>query len=101
MPDRRGPPFAVGELIRIGGSDDCDLAIADASLGGTCALIQRTAECEFILFDVSAGEARLAVNGAPFDRCRLSDGDRIEIGNAYIVFRTSDDSDVTPSSLCA
>jgi hypothetical protein len=101
IPDQRGSSFAVGELIRIGGSDDCDLAIADASVGSTCALIQRTTECEFILFDVSAGAARLAVNGAPFDRCRLSDGDRIEIGSACVVFRTSNDSSAASGSLCA
>ncbi|MEZ5818025.1 MAG: FHA domain-containing protein [Hyphomicrobiaceae bacterium] len=87
IPGRPSPPLAIGELVRIGHSDDCDLLLADATLGGTCALIQRTTEHEFILFDVSAGEARLAVNGAPSARCRLSDGDRIEIGSACVVFR--------------
>lgn len=84
---RRTPPVAVGEMVRIGDSDDCDLAIAGPSPGGTCALIQRTPDCEFILFDVSAGAAHLAVNGALSIKCRLNDGDRIEIGNACLVFR--------------
>jgi hypothetical protein len=91
IPGRQLRHIAVGELVSIGNSDDCDLAIADPSLGGTCAIIQRTPECEFVLFDVSAGETRLAVNGAPSGRRRLSNGDRIEIGNAaYVVFRTGE-----------
>jgi len=90
VPGRRMPPVAVGEMVRIGNADDCELAIAGAAPGGTCALIQRTLECEFILLDVSGGEAYLAVNGARSGRCRLSDGDRIEIGSACLVFRTGE-----------
>ncbi|MGE0765316.1 MAG: FHA domain-containing protein [Hyphomicrobiaceae bacterium] len=89
-PDMRGSPVAIGELMRIGDSEDCDLAIPEASPGGTRALIQRTPENEFILFDVSAGEAYLAVNGAPSAKCRLNDGDRIEIGSACLMFRTGE-----------
>jgi hypothetical protein len=87
---RSSPPMALGEIVRIGDSDDCDLALPGIAPGGTCALIQRTADNEFFVFDVSAGEARLAVNGALLDACRLADGDRIEIGNACLVFRTGD-----------
>jgi len=85
------PPISVGEIIRIGDSDDCDLAVPGIAGGGTCALIQRTSDYEFFLFDVSAGEANLAVNGAPSATCRLYDGDRIEIGNTCLVFRTGDE----------
>ena len=90
VPGRRMPPVAVGEMIRIGSGDDCELAVAGTTPAGTCALIQRTSEYEFILLDVSAGEAYLAVNGARSGRCRLSDGDRIEIGSARLVFRTGE-----------
>lgn len=90
VPGRRARPVAIGEIVRIGNSDDCDLTISGAAPGGTCALIQRTSDYEFILFNVSAGEASLAVNGAPSDRCQLADGDRIEIGSARLVFRTGD-----------
>ncbi len=86
--DRREPPFAVGELVRIGKSDDCDLALEADGPAGMHAVIQRTPEREFILFDVSSGTSGIAVNGAPARRCRLSDGDRIEIGAACVVFRT-------------
>jgi hypothetical protein len=87
---RRSPPVALGEIVRIGDSEDCDLALPGLAPAGTCALIQRTADCEFFVFDVSAGEAHLTVNGAPSDACRLTDGDLIEIGDARLVFRTGD-----------
>jgi hypothetical protein len=89
-PDGGGAPVTVGELLRIGDGDDCELALETAPAIGTCAIIQRTADCEYILLDVSAGGARLAVNGAPSSRCRLIDGDRIEIGAARMVFRTGE-----------
>lgn len=90
--DRRAPRLAVGELIRIGDSEDCDLALSGAGLAETHALIQRTPDREFFIIDVSAGHeanAGLAVNGAPARRRRLADGDRIEIGTASVVFRTA------------
>jgi hypothetical protein len=86
--DRRAPPVAVGELVRIGKSDDCDLALETDGPPGMRAVIQRTSDREFILFDVSSGTPGIAVNGAPAHRYRLSDGDRIEIGAACVVFRT-------------
>jgi len=94
--DRRASPIAVGELVRIGKSDDCDLSLETDGPAGMHAVIQRTPEREFILFDVSSGTPGLAVNGAPARRCRLSDGDRIEIGAACVVFRTG-----TPTTAAA
>jgi hypothetical protein len=91
VPGQRSPPIAVGEIIRIGDSDDCDLAVPGIAGGGTCALIQRTSDYEFFLFDVSAGEADLVVNGTALATCRLHNGDRIEIGNTCLVFRTGDE----------
>jgi hypothetical protein len=91
VPGQRSPPVAIGEIIRIGDSDDCDLAVPGIAGGGTCALIQRTSDYEFFLFDVSAGEANLAVNGTALATCRLQNGDRIEIGNTRLVFRTGDE----------
>jgi len=89
VPGRGTPLMTIGEIVRIGDSDDCDLAVAGTS-GSTCALIQRTPDCEFFLFDVSAGEAHLAVNGTRSGKYRLTDGDRIEIGSACLVFRTGE-----------
>lgn len=86
--DRRTPPVAVGELVRIGKSDDCDLALDTDGPSGMRAVIQRTSDREFILFDVSSGAPGIVVNGTPARRCRLNDGDHIEIGAACVVFRT-------------
>ena len=83
----RAPPLRLGELARIGGSADCDLAVVDGGAAGIHALIQRTPDSEFVIFDVSdAGAAGLAVNGTPSKRCRLHDGDRIEIGGTCVIF---------------
>lgn len=81
------PPLRLGELVRIGCSTDCDLELGDSGIAEIHALIQRTPDSEFIIFDVSDdSEAGLAVNGQPARRCRLRDGDRIEIGSARVVF---------------
>lgn len=99
--DRRAPPLVVGELVRIGRSEDCDLALSGVGLADTHALIQRTPDREFFIIDVSAGheaKAGLAVNGAPARRRRLTDGDRIEIGTACVVFRTAGPGVTTPAS---
>lgn len=88
MPDRNALPVAVGEITRIGDSDECELAVGGVPPGETCALIQRTPECEFFLFDVSAGATQLRVNGEASNKCRLIDGDRIEVGSTHLVFRT-------------
>jgi hypothetical protein len=85
--ENRGmPPLALGELVRIGRSTDCDLALGGSGVADIHALIQRTPDCEFIIFDVSDDESGLAVNGKPSRQCRLRDGDRIEIGTACVVF---------------
>lgn len=85
--DRNSPPLRLGELARIGCSSDCDLALGDGSVAGIHALVQRTPDSEFIIFDVSEGEAgSLAINGQPARRRSLRDGDRIEIGNTRVVF---------------
>lgn len=85
----QAPPLQLGELVRIGGSADCDLTLGDSGIAGIHALIQRTPESEFIIFDVSdESEGRLVVNGTPSRQCYLSDGDRIEIGGACVVFHT-------------
>jgi len=99
--DRRTPPIAVGELVRIGKSDDCDLALEIDGPEGMHAVIQRTPDREFILFDVSSGTQGLVVNGAPARRCRLNDGDRIEIGTACVVFKTGSRTTGSSGSLVA
>ncbi|MGE0702061.1 MAG: FHA domain-containing protein [Hyphomicrobiaceae bacterium] len=85
--NQRSPPLRLGELARIGGSADCDLALGNTGAPGIHAVIQRTPDSEFVIFDVSdESESGLAVNGTPSKRCRLHDGDRIEIGGTCVVF---------------
>ena len=93
------PPLPIGELVRIGCSDDCDLALGDAGLSETHALIQRTADSEFYIFDVSdAATGGIAVNGAQAIRSRLRDGDRIDLGTARVVFRTDQALAASPAA---
>lgn len=92
--EHRGtPPLRLGELVRIGCSADCDLALGDSGVADIHALIQRTPDSEFVIFDVSdADEGGLTVNGKLSSRRRLRDGDRIGIGTAHVVFHAKSSS---------
>jgi|LNFM01.1.fsa_nt_gb hypothetical protein len=86
------PPVRLGELIRLGHAEDCDVALPGASITGTHAVIQRTEDREFHIFDVSAGEGPgVAVNGERLAHGRLRNGDLIEIGASRVVFREGRD----------
>lgn len=81
----------IGELLRIGRNEDCELALRDVGLADVHAVIQRTQDFEFVIFDVSGspdGHGSITVNGAPAQRCRLTDGDCIGIGRIQVVFKT-------------
>lgn len=84
-------PTRIGELTRIGSVDDCELAVAPPVAGADHmlhAVIQRTPEREFIVFDVApATDRNLTVNGEPAAARRLSDGDEIAVGSDRFVFR--------------
>ena len=84
-------PTRIGELTRIGSVDDCELAITPPASGGEHmlhAVIQRTPEREFVVFDVARGADRaITVNGEPARVRRLADGDEITIGAERFVFR--------------
>ncbi len=85
--NRRGGRLDIGELTRIGRSVDCDLALGDASVDHTHALIRRTSDRGFVIIDVSAGDgAGVAVNGRRLRQGRLRDGDRIDLGAQCVVF---------------
>lgn len=86
------PPVRLGELVRLGHAEDCDVALPGASITGTQAVIRRTEDREFHIFDVSAGEGPgLAVNGERLAHGRLRNGDLIEIGSSRVVFREGRD----------
>ena len=89
--NRRDGRLDIGEITRIGRSDDCDLALGDASVDHTHALIRRTSDSEFIIIDVSAGDgAGVAINGRRLRHGRLRDGDRIDLGAMCVVFHQSE-----------
>lgn len=86
--DNNGKPLPIGELMRIGQSDDCDVALGDPGIDHMHALIRRTPDCEFIIIDISAnGSTGVTVNGRRSRQRLLHDGDRIEFGSTYVVFR--------------
>lgn len=76
-----------GEICRIGSGADNDIMLANMQLAAAHALIRRTPEAEFVIIDVS-GEAGtgLSINGRRVRRCPLADGDRIELGEAAVIF---------------
>lgn len=91
LDDRPDWALPLGELVRIGRSEDCDLSIASPSLAEIHAVIQRSPENGFVLFDVSAdGGPGLSVNGVLARRHRLHDGDRIDLGPRNVVFRAGE-----------
>ena len=78
----------AGELIRIGRDEENDLRLADPNVHRHHALIQRTPDAEFVVFDVSGGRGNgVFVNGRRHARARLRDGDLITLGNSRVRFR--------------
>jgi hypothetical protein len=78
----------AGELLRIGRDEENDLRLADPNVHRHHALIQRTPDAEFMVFDVSGGRGNgLFVNGRPRARARLRDGDTITLGGTQVTFR--------------
>lgn len=78
----------AGELVRIGRDEENDLRLADPNVHRHHALIQRTPDAEFMVFDVSGGRGNgVFVNGRPRARARLRDGDTITLGSTQVTFR--------------
>jgi hypothetical protein len=78
----------AGELTRIGRDEENDLRLADPNVHKNHALIQRTPDAEFVVFDVSGARGNgVFVNGRPTARTRLRDGDTITLGNTQVTFR--------------
>jgi hypothetical protein len=86
-PGRRRLRIA-GELVRIGRDEENDLRLEDPKVHRHHALIQRTADAEFVILDVSGMRGNgLAVNGRRLARASLRDGDLIELGTTRVRFR--------------
>ena len=86
--NRQLPPVRVGEIAHIGSGEDCDISLDASATAQMNAVIQRTTDCEFFVLDLGGEEHRaVTVNGTRSRRCRLNDGDQIQIGSARFVFR--------------
>lgn len=79
-----------GMLTRIGRADDNEVVIDSADLAPYHAAIERTAEYDNYLCDLTRGGRRAArVNGRKAVRQRLCDGDVIALGKVTLTYRTS------------
>lgn len=75
------------ELMRIGRERDNDVRIEDETVHRYHAVIQRTDDV-YTLHDVSGASGNgVALNGTRIASAPLSDGDRLELGRAHLVFR--------------
>jgi hypothetical protein len=76
------------EVVHIGRSRENDLRLSDPAIGAFHAIIRRTPEFEYVIFDVSGHDGTgLAVNGRRFASAPLRDGDKIKLGNSRMTFR--------------
>lgn len=84
---RRSSLRIAGELVRIGRDEESDLRLDDPNVHQHHALIQRTPDAEFMVFDVSGERGNgLTVNGRRLARARLRDGDTITLGSTRVRF---------------
>jgi len=85
---RRTRMRLAGELVSIGRDEENDLRLADPNVHKHHALIQRTPDAEFVVFDVSGRRGNgVFVNGRPTARAPLKDGDTITLGSTQVTFR--------------
>ena len=77
-------------LTRIGRATDNDIAVTGSGIENYHAAIERTAEMDHYLVDLTGATGqRVCVNGVAGGRRRLHDGDVITIGSQELVFRAS------------
>lgn len=79
-----------GEVTHIGRDADNHLAVSEEGIEAIHAVIRRTMDADFVIFDVSGRRGGgLLVNGRPSSSARLRDGDRIVLGATALVFHRS------------
>jgi hypothetical protein len=83
--DGVGTVALAGQVARIGRHRDNDIRLADRSVRGRHAVIERTPDEAFLVIDVSK-DGGVRVNGQRTERVQLSDGDVIELGRARLKF---------------
>lgn len=79
-----------GEVTHIGRDAENHLAVSGDGIESIHAVIRRTLDADFVIFDVSGRNGGgLLVNGRPSSSARLRDGDRIVLGATALVFHRS------------
>lgn len=79
----------AGQTIRIGRHQDNDIRLPDTSVHRYHAVIEQTAEEEFVITDVSGTDGNgVRVNGERLARAQLADGDIIELGRTRLKFES-------------
>jgi hypothetical protein len=81
-----GESYPLGPSTTIGRTRDCQIAIETLEVSRRHARIALT-ESGYVLTDLNSGNGSF-VNGQRISESRIQDGDRIQIGNAFFVFRT-------------
>jgi hypothetical protein len=87
--EARTLPLA-GQVIRIGRHQDNDIRLPDTLVHRYHAVIEHTAEEEFVITDLSGKDGNgLFVNGERLARAQLADGDIIELGRTRLKFESA------------
>ena len=82
---RAGQEFRLQEVTTIGRSGDNDIIIDDPSVSRQHAKVRLEGQT-FTIFDLGATNPT-QVNGQEIGKHQLIDGDRVEIGDAMLVFK--------------
>jgi pSer/pThr/pTyr-binding forkhead associated (FHA) protein len=79
-----------GYRMRIGRHQDNDVCLADTTVAGYHAVIERSPEAAFVIVDVSGkNSSGVRINGERQSQARLVDGDVIELGRARLRFESA------------
>jgi hypothetical protein len=79
----------TAQTTRIGRHPDNNIRLPDPSVHRYHAVIERTADAEFIITDVSGKEGNgVRINGERLERAHLVDGDTIELGRTRLKFES-------------
>ena len=82
---RAGQEFRLQEVTTIGRGGDNDIILDDPSVSRQHAKVRLEGQT-FTIFDLGATNPT-EVNGQKIGKHQLVDGDRVEIGNAVLVFK--------------
>src|SRR5688572_6325766 len=87
-----GSVYRLGPTTVAGRSLDCQIRVHDSGVSRRHALITQSGETEYLIQDLGSRNGT-TVRGQPITRARLSDGDRIGIGNVFFRFALADEAE--------